>query len=143
MGELGISFEKLNRSQSAKEEYFLKHKIEKKNNFELHHIVPFGKANTKEDAKLIDNYKNFIYLSKTKHKEFTKKRNENVVMRMSDNFINFFDFNNNSIYVENNINSFYNKNLKNDLNNYNNNLINYIYKPNYIQLEYISKKTDK
>lgn len=129
VGKLGI-FESIpKRSQTAKQEYFKKHSISKKQNFELHHIIPFSQAKNKQETKLIDNYKNFIYIKKSKHKEFNNHNNKNVIMNMNENQVDFFDIEKQmqKITAENNKSAIYNSNLQNKLNNYNKELLIAIY----------------
>ena len=66
------------RRQKPKEEYFNYHGINKTPNYELHHIVPFKRANNQTDANFIDDKRNLIYLSSSKHAEFTSSQNKNI-----------------------------------------------------------------
>lgn len=62
----------VSRSEGVKSEYFNEHALEKEECYELHHIVPLSYVRNKEEYKLIDNYKNLIYLHKDKHKEIKR-----------------------------------------------------------------------
>lgn len=77
-GDLGVFTNKAERSQKPKTEYFKYHEIDKHSGYELHHIIPFKKANNKQDAKMIDDERNLIYLSSEKHAEFTTTQNVNI-----------------------------------------------------------------
>lgn len=95
-GTLGLFDETTIRSSKGKSEYFKKHNIIKNNDYELHHIVPFSKAQNKNDTLYIDDYKNFIYLRKNKHAEFTNSLNKNVILKYTSSnpnllFLNFND----------------------------------------------------
>jgi len=130
IGGTGIFPEEyIKRSQSVKVEYFTYHKIKKKNNFELHHIVPINKARNKYEFKLIDNVKNLIYLSKNKHKEITKNNDANVYLCINPEKILLFDFNKNFISAQNKIDAIYSKNRRiiNSLKLHNKKLIKQIY----------------
>ena len=136
--KLGIfDFYKPIRNQTSKTEYFSKHNIKKQNEFELHHIIPFSKARNKHEAKLIDNYKNFIYIKKSKHKEFRKYNNDNVIMKMYCSKVEFFDFEENKIEVTNNETALYDSSKSADLNIYNITLIETVYSPTDDQIQYI------
>ena len=77
-GEYGLFLKKAERSQKPKIEYFRYHNIKKEPGYELHHIVPFNKALTQQEAQWIDDKRNMIYLSTEKHAEFTTTRNINI-----------------------------------------------------------------
>lgn len=87
-GNLGLFVHRAKRKQSSKEEYFKQHKIEKCYNYHLHHIIPFSKAITQNDAEWIDDYRNLIYISETKHNEIPIKNNPNIIMSYTDPIIN-------------------------------------------------------
>ncbi len=65
------------RSAEAKREYFEKHKISKNKypKFELHHSYPLALAETPDEFKLIDDWKNLIFISPNGHAEFPKRNN--------------------------------------------------------------------
>lgn len=80
-GEFGLFFDpNTRRSQKGKTEYFAQHGVEKRAGYELHHIVPFSKAQTKADALLVDDFKNFLYLSNQKHTEFSAAHTRHVIL---------------------------------------------------------------
>ncbi len=108
IGNLGIySKNIIVRSQSVKKEYFKLHNFEKKNDFELHHIIPISKSRNKREVKDLDNVKNLIYLHKDKHKEITVKNNKNVYLFINKNEVIFCDFELNKICSKNNFDSLY------------------------------------
>ena len=98
------------RSVIPKREYFNFHKVQKREKFELHHIVPISVARNKEEAKNIDDYKNLIYIHQMKHKLISKNRNRNVVLYVDPNEVVFSDFENeNSIKAVNEESAIYSK----------------------------------
>ena len=114
------------RSSKVKEQYFEKHNLEKKENFELHHIVPISSAKNKEEIKLIDNFQNLIYLSKEKHK--TIKR-ECVLLKITDLFVEFKNINDKtSIKAQNGKAAYYNLNMIKKMSEYNLKIVKKIYK---------------
>ena len=140
MGKLGIfTFYKPIRNQTSKAEYFSNHNIEKHNEFDLHHIIPFSKAKNKHEAKLIDDYRNFIYIKKSKHKEFKNHNNDNVIMKMDHSKIDFFDFEGSKIEATNHETALYDSSKKDELNKYNIDLIKKVYTPTDEQIQYIQE----
>ncbi len=101
-GNYGLFDAKANRGAKAKSEYFDKHNISKTDGYELHHIIPFSKAQNKNDAVFIDDFKNLIYLSHNKHDEFTISGSKNVIMKYTENNPNilFMDFDDSFILVD-------------------------------------------
>ncbi len=77
-GEYGLFLQSAKRSQKAKNEYFRYHNINRNAHYELHHIIPFKRAITQQDAQFIDDERNLIYLSDEKHAEFTATQNINI-----------------------------------------------------------------
>ena len=62
----------MRRSTEPKNRYFKEHKIAKQENYELHHIVPLSYVKNQEEYKLIDDFRNLIYLHKNKHKKIKR-----------------------------------------------------------------------
>lgn len=77
-GNYGLFTQPAKRKQKPRDEYFNYHNIEKRQNYELHHIIPFKRAINKKDAQYIDDKRNLIYLSSEKHAEFTTSGNINI-----------------------------------------------------------------
>lgn len=95
-GNYGLFDTKANRGAKAKKEYFSKHNVSRTSGYELHHIIPFSRAQNKKDTVFIDDFKNLIYLSEKKHEEFTLLGSKNVMMKVTQNnpnilFMNFSD----------------------------------------------------
>ena len=111
------------RSLGAKQEYFKEHNIKKQLNFELHHIIPFSKARNKIEFKIIDNWRNLIYLKHNKHSQITKNRDKNIILSANETQADFIDTDNNKISAENGIETFYKGNLAKKITNYNNKIL--------------------
>ncbi len=109
IGSLGIVPDVRQRSQTAKDYYFREHNIKKISNFELHHIIPFRYARNKHEFKLIDDYKNLIYLHKNKHKEITRNRDRHVILEIEPDKLQLSDFDNDVIEAANDVNTKYSK----------------------------------
>lgn len=77
-GQYGLFIQKAERRQKPKDAYFAYHHISKQAGYELHHIIPFNRAQTQSDAQWIDDERNLIYLSSAKHAEFTATQNINI-----------------------------------------------------------------
>lgn len=101
-GNTGLFDATTNRGAKAKTDYFKNHRVLRTPGYDLHHIVPFSKAQTKSDAVYIDDYKNLIYLKEQKHEEFTIAGSKHVIMRYAQNNASllFLDFDNTFILVD-------------------------------------------
>lgn len=112
-GELGLFEGRTNRGAKAKSDYFKNHKIQKDNGYDLHHIIPFSRAENQRDTVFVDDYKNLIYLKETKHAEFTGLNSKNVIMKYSNNNQNilFGDFEDFYIIVDIDKEALFNKEL--------------------------------
>lgn len=80
------------RSAAPKRQYFFFHEVRKKENFELHHIVPISAARNQSEAKDVDHHKNLIYIHREKHLEISKSRDKNVVLDIDPASATFSDF---------------------------------------------------
>ena len=92
VGDAGLFQTLTKRSQIPKREYFSFHGIEKRDNFELHHIIPLSSARNQTEAKMVDSYKNLIYIHKSIHKKISRSENAQVVLRIDKNSVQFSDF---------------------------------------------------
>lgn len=98
------------RSPTSKLQYFKSHQIEKRDGFELHHIVPIKFARNKKEAKSIDDYRNLIYIQRDKHREISQSGNKKVVLDISPDKSRFSDFDRVDIVeAENGKNTFYSR----------------------------------
>ena len=92
VGTTGFFQEPTKRSVIPKREYFTFHNVEKRDKFELHHIVPISSARNKEEAKMVDNHINLIYIHRGRHKRITQNEDKNVVLTIDPNEAIFSDF---------------------------------------------------
>ncbi len=92
-GEYGLFLQPAQRGQRPRDRYFKYHNVSKKTDYELHHIIPFKKANTQRDARYIDDERNLIYLSSSKHAEFTSTHNINIRASFKEPVISFLRLN--------------------------------------------------
>lgn len=101
-GNYGLFDAQAKRGEKAKSEYFKQHNVKKHSGYELHHIIPFSKAQNKSDALYVDDYKNLIYLADKKHDEFTMTGSKNVILQLMANHkdLLFMDFDNVGILVD-------------------------------------------
>ena len=98
------------RSTVPKKDYFRYHNIDKKEAFELHHIIPLSQAKNQEQGKLIDDYKNLIYINKPTHKKITTAGNKHVKLKMNPSDVKFVLLDKtHSISAKNNISAIYSK----------------------------------
>lgn len=112
-GTTGFFEERPRRRAGPKRQYFAFHGIQKKAEFELHHIVPISLARNKTEAKVIDDHLNLIYIHRVKHKEISKRRNENVVLSIDPANATFSNFQkSNSITAKNKKDAFYSDDKK-------------------------------
>jgi len=76
------SLVKLSRLISEKFEYYSHHKIGKARvlGFEFHHVVLLAWEESREQFKLLDTWKNMVYIDAFSHAKITQNNNRNVVM---------------------------------------------------------------
>jgi len=97
------------RSQRQKEKYFEWHNVERVKGYHLHHICPLFYATTRKQLKLIDNFKNLIYISERTHSKilhdlFIQLIYENERLLLKDPIgKKFLDITNDVIIDKNNI----------------------------------------
>lgn len=110
VGSTGFFQEPTKRSVIPKREYFTFHGVEKRDKFELHHIIPISSARNKEEAKMVDDYRNLMYLHRGKHKALSQGGEKNIVLTLSPNEAIFSDFDNTeSVQTINNTDALYTK----------------------------------
>jgi hypothetical protein len=84
--------------------YFKKHSL-KTLSFELHHIVPLSWAENLIQFKLLDEWRNMLYIDAYSHAKITQNRNSNVILSNdngSDNDVETLilsDFNDNTVVL--------------------------------------------
>ncbi|MGI9229674.1 MAG: hypothetical protein ACR2P9_07445 [Gammaproteobacteria bacterium] len=115
---------RLNRSVSEKYKYFKKHGVDKKIGFELHHVVPLSWSENRHHFKMLDKWKNLVYIDGGSHAEITQRGNRNVVLDLDNNNVILSDFEENEVYLKNKMNLIYNPVKGSIMKQYNTELIN-------------------
>ena len=113
---------KVTRSESAKNEYFRNHKVNKEEYYELHHIVPLSYVRNQGEYKLIDDYRNLVYIHKDKHREIKR---DYIIFRDKNPkiyFVNRFK-NAKHITAKNNRNAKFNPSLLSKMKRYNSDIV--------------------
>ena len=111
------------RSVKAKHEYFKNHNITKKPGYELHHVVPLSWANSAEQYKLFDQWKNMVYIDGFSHAKITQNRNNNVNMIIDGDRIILEDNNDNKVELSEGKNILYNNSKLPIMTEYNKSLL--------------------
>ena len=88
---------RLKRSLQEKNEYFKQHNVVKKKGFELHHVVALAWAESEHHFKLLDSWKNMVYIDGYNHAKITQNRNLNVQMKIEESDIILTDYSNNKV----------------------------------------------
>ena len=96
---------RLARSLAEKHKYFNEHGVSKEKGFELHHVVALAWAESEHHFKLLDNWKNMVYIDGYNHAKITQNRNLNVQLSVIESDIALED------YSKNRIDFFYKKNI--------------------------------
>ena len=115
--------EKLVRSLAEKQKYYEYHRVNKKEGFELHHVVPLCWAKSKNEFFILDNHKNLVYIDGYSHARITQNNNKNVILNFNGNDATFTDFNDNTIYCVLDDNILYNPENQQEMKQYNNTLL--------------------
>jgi len=95
------------RSKSQMKNYFQNHLIEKKPGFELHHVVPLAWSESQSHFKILDDWKNMLYIDGFSHAKVTQNRNANVIMDAKGHDIILRDLASHEVYLENEKNTLY------------------------------------
>lgn len=95
------------RSKSQMKNYFQNHTINKKPGFELHHVVPLAWSESEAHFKILDDWRNMLYIDGFSHAKVTQNRNRNVVMDASGEDIILKDLASNIVYLKNKENTLY------------------------------------
>lgn len=89
---------RLNRSLQQKHNYFQEHGVTKMPGFELHHIVALAWSESLHEFKMLDDWRNMIYIDGFSHAKITQNRNLNVQMRkVGDSTVSLSDFSGNVV----------------------------------------------
>jgi len=92
---------KLNRSLQQKHDYFAEHSVEKKIGFELHHIVALAWAESQHDFKMLDDWRNMIYIDGYSHAQITQNNNLNTKLKsIPPSDLELIDYNSNSVLIK-------------------------------------------
>lgn len=117
---------RLDRSLSEKYQYFICHKVNKVEGFELHHVVPLAWSESIHQFKLLDKWQNMVYIDAFSHAKITQNRNRNVVMSASNSDLKLKDYEGAEVYLENKNNIVYDINQQATMLFYNQELLNTI-----------------
>lgn len=79
--------EKPKRNFNEKYNYFNEHKVEKRKGFELHHVIPLSCSESPEQFKLLDTWKNMVYIDAYSHSKITQNKNRNIYMNIQNSNI--------------------------------------------------------
>ncbi|MDR0955498.1 MAG: hypothetical protein LBM73_00035 [Candidatus Nomurabacteria bacterium] len=109
--ESGEQFEFGRRSSAEKLAYHLNHKVNQIPGFELHHVIPLSWSGSPEQYKLIDSWKNMVYIDAFSHAKITQNHNRNIKMSSYGDDLILSDYNDGRIYLVNR------KNLAYDIRN--------------------------
>lgn len=92
---------RLNRSLQQKHDYFREHSVSKTRGFELHHIVALAWAESQHDFKMLDDWRNMIYIDGYTHAQITQNRNLNVrVEFVSPDALKLIDYTGNAVNAQ-------------------------------------------
>ncbi len=81
-----------NRSIAEKFTYFDEHHVDKKQGYELHHIMPLAWAESAEQYKIFDTWKNMVYIDAYSHAKITQNRSRNIIVQTQGPNILLNDF---------------------------------------------------
>lgn len=118
-----IFVKRLNRSLGEKISYFKNHEIKKSGGFELHHIVPLSWAESIHHFKLLDNWKNMLYIDGFSHSQITQNGNRNVKLYSRNKDFILCDFRDGKLFLLFNKNVLYSIKRQKELLNYNDELL--------------------
>lgn len=94
-----IGNKRLDRSLSQKHKYFANHSVVKASGFELHHVVALAWAESQQHFKILDNWKNMIYIDAFSHAKITQNRNRNIVMSHQEDEISLSTISGDSVVL--------------------------------------------
>ncbi|MDR2642099.1 MAG: hypothetical protein LBC74_04825 [Planctomycetaceae bacterium] len=98
---------RLIRSEYEKSLYFKNHKVQRTDGFELHHIVPLSWAENLIQFKLLDEWRNMLYIDGFNHAKITQNQNRNVCLSNNNETLILSDFKGNNIILEKDQNVLY------------------------------------
>lgn len=98
---------RLSRSLNQKTLYFLKHDTNKEIGFELHHVVPLFMSENMIHFKLLDDWKNMVYIDGYSHAQISQKNNKNIILEIKSGNVILSDYDNSKIILQNEKNIIY------------------------------------
>lgn len=104
---------RLDRSILQKQLYMENHKIDKKDGFELHHIIPLAYSTSLEHFKLLDNWLNMVYIDGYSHGKI--KNHIKLDVANGDDLKLVDDIKNDEIYLKYKENVLYLPNKRDDM----------------------------
>ncbi len=120
---MGKEFKK-QRSLQEKNNYYINHEIKAKvRGFELHHVIALEYADSPALYKLLDHWKNMVYIDAFNHAKITQNHNRNVIFGSQQDDITLTDYSNNQVYLKYQKDIFYKTVNKNKMQNYNTELL--------------------
>ncbi len=118
--------DRLDRSLNEKSQYFVNHEVGKITGFELHHVIPLAWSESAYHFKILDKWKNMVYIDAFSHAKITQNNNRNVVMSFYNNDLILADYSENQVYLKYKENISYNPGYQKTIDNYNSDLLNTI-----------------
>lgn len=113
----------LQRSAQEKENYFLNHCVERDPNKTLHHIVPLDTWIDLDDFKLLDDWRNMIYIDKGEHDSIHDSQHVPYYIIISNNIFSLSDNETTMVSFENGKSVLYSHTNSNIMIDYNRDLI--------------------
>jgi hypothetical protein len=120
---------RLKRSLNQKHEYMKQHSVTKQKGFELHHVVALAWAESEYHFKLLDNWKNMVYIDGFSHAKITQNNNKNVLMKFESNRMILEDYSNNKVEFKPGENLLWSDVHKNEMKDYNLMLLDFVNTP--------------
>jgi hypothetical protein len=98
-GEVGEFRHKAAIGQEKKN-YHKNHNIKEKiNGFELHHVVALEYADSPAMYKLLDDWRNMVYIDGHSHAKITQNKNRNIVMESNISDLILKDYSSHKVYL--------------------------------------------
>lgn len=110
---------RLDRSLEQKREYMSRHKVDKTLGFELHHIVPLAWSESLEHFKILDDWRNMIYLDAYKHALITQNNSRNATLSFKLKDVVLDDLNDHAVELKYNLNVKYDPSQQTEMLSYN------------------------
>lgn len=120
---------RLKRSLNQKHEYMKKHNVNKQKGFELHHVVALAWAESEYHFKLLDNWRNMVYIDGYSHAKITQNNNKNVLMKFESERMILEDYSSNKVEFNPGENLLWSDIHKEDMANYNRMLLDFVNTP--------------